>query len=325
MYLPPFFLAFRILIFRQHNVALGPFIAALAAATAAPIILETRRMALVTRVTPVFLFVLLTGLSIAALDRASIQGLLQIVFFGFAVTVLGKRWGWSVILVGIAPHIEIYRLVLVLLLLALREYKTFAVALGLAAGALLEALPMISTAGPGGLPIMIGGALQFQDRTIEKLLKYNITLVASLANLAAFLGTSNIGIWLASHACVLLGIYVICVTPLLWIHSIEIRMWVSLVTSLTTSLMPIIYSNALNWLLATPGQGVRVSQGLIGHVEQPRLVSPALMLALAGARAVLPILIPGAMEAERPTGIVGLRLSSLLCSFLVSRHSVGGC
>lgn len=314
-YLPPMLLLFRVLGYLPYSWGFSIYFVTLIACTLAPMVIASRGFSVPVRVLLVTTLALLTGPALATFDRGNSQGFLPIILFGFAIAVLKQRWGWAAVLIALAATIKIYPIVLVLLLIALRKYRWSVLAIGLTVVAVLITLPIMSSAGFGGLGSVIGDVLQFQERTIEDFLQYNITLVGGLANLAFFMGAVDIGTWISTHALIVIALYGICVIPILWMRSIEVWIRIVLVLSLTTAMMPIIYPYSLNWVLASSALAVWVAQRKDVTEIQRKSVSATLILALAAGSAVLPVLIPGSMEAGRPAGIVSF--AALMVAFLV--------
>ena len=303
-YLPPVLLVSRVLGLLPYTAGFIVYFVALAVCTIAPMIIASRGYSLAMRALLVVTLAVMTGPAIATFDRGNWQGFLPLVLFVFAVAVMKQRWGWAATMIAIASLIKIYPIVLILLLVALRQYRWALVSVAISAAGFLVTLPLVAAGGLGSLGAVIGDVLQFQERTIEDFLQYNVSLAGGVANTAYFLGFPTIGAWVASNPLVLIIVYGVIVIPILWIRGIETWMKVILALSLTTALMPIVYAYALNWVLASTAFTVWIAHRSASESVQARVVSRGLALSLALGTAVLPVLIPGAMEAGRPAGAV---------------------
>lgn len=305
-YLPPILLLYRVLGYLPYTAGLSLYFAALVVCTVAPMVIASRGYSLGKRILLISVLAVLTGPALATFDRGNAQGFLPLLLFVFAVAVMRQRWGWAAAMIAIASLIKIYPIVLILLLLALRQYRWAVVSMALSAAGVLLTLPIMASGGFGSLGAVIGDVLQFQERTVEDFLQYNVSFAGGLANAAYFLGLSGLGSWIAGSPLVVIAIYAVIVVPLLWVSRIEVWIRIILALSLTTALMPILYAYSLNWVLAASALAVWLSRQLMARGEQARTVVYGLIAALALGTAVLPILIPGSMEAGRPAGVVTL-------------------
>ena len=305
-YPPPILLVYRLLGLLPYDVGFWIYMLALGACLVLPMIIATRTLAFPTRILLVSSLVFLTGPAIATLDRGNSQGFLPILLFGFGIAIMKGRWGWAAVLIAIASVIKVYPIVLILLLIALGKYRWAAATLAWSVALVLVTLPLMTTAGLSGLPVVIGDILQFQDRGFNGFLAYNVSFAGGLANAAAFLGLDSVAAWIASNPLVIVALYGIVVIPILWIRSIELWLRVILVISLPTTLMPIVYAYALNWVLAASALAVWVwSRSTDSDPIRP-LAARFLLLALAFGTAILPVFIPGSAESGRPAGAVSL-------------------
>lgn len=303
-YLPPILLVSRILGLLPYTVGFTVYFVALAVCTIAPMVIASRGYSIAIRVLLVVTLAVMTGPALATFDRGNSQGFLPLALFVFAVAVMRQRWGWAATMIAIASMIKIYPIVLVLLLLALRNYRWALVSVALSTAGVLITLPIMATGGLGSLGAVIGDVLQFQERTIEDFLQYNVSLAGGVANAAYFFGWTGIGAWVASNPLVLIVVYAAIVIPIFWMRGIETWIKVIVALSLTTALMPIVYAYALNWVLASAAFAVWIARRSKAESMQHRVVVSGLMVVLALGSAVLPVLIPGAMESGRPAGIV---------------------
>lgn len=306
IYPPPILLFYRILGFLPYDWGLSVYMVLLVACTLAPMIIATRRLPIGSRILLISVLGLLTGPAIAALDRGNSQGLLPIVLFAFAVTIIKQRWGWAAFLIALAAIIKVYPIALILLLLALRQYKWAAAAVGWSAAMVLVSMPFISTAGIFGLPEVFGDILEFQERTFIDFMAYNVSLAGGLANAAAFLGLGALAAWIAANPLVIVVVYAAVVVPLLWMKSIEVWIRVVLALSLPSTLMPVVYAYALNWVLAASAFTIWI----VMNSSAPQVIRPLaarlLLVSFMLGTAMLPVFIPGSAEAGRPAGVVSL-------------------
>ncbi len=305
-YLPPVILFHKVLGMFPYFTGLTLFLVALAVCLIAPMVIATKGLPLPQRLLLITTLAVLTGPALATLDRANNQGFLPLLLFGFALAVLKERWGWAAVFIAIAATIKIYPIILIVTLIALRKYVWAVVSVGLAAIAVLIALPFTSRASVGGLATIIGDILQYQEKTTEAFLEYNVSFTGGLANLFMMLGADSVAVWVAGNALLIIALYAILVVPLLWSERIPLWLRLILVISLTTALMPISYAYALNWVLAASALTVWVA----GRSSMTQCFSnrTSIMLAvsLALVTAVLPVLIPGSAEAGRAAGATSL-------------------
>lgn len=305
-YPPPILLVYRLLGFLPYDVGFWLYMAGLVIGLLAPMVIATRSLPFTSRVLLISTLAVLTGPAISTLDRGNSQGLLPVIFFCFAIAIMKQRWGWAASLIAVAAAIKIYPIALILLLLALRKYRWAAASIGMSIGAVLLTLPLMSTAGLAGLPVVVGDILQWQERDLGTFLSYNVSLAGGLANGAMFLGFESMALWIASNPLVVAAVYGAFVIPLLWSRRIELWLRVLLVLSLPTTLMPIVYPYALNWILAASAFAVWIVRTWADAEELRPLISRLLLLTLAVGTALLPIFIPGSAESGRPAGVVSL-------------------
>lgn len=303
-YLPPMLLLFRVLGYLPYSVGLSLYFVVLILCTVAPMALASRGFSIGKRVLLVSSLVLLTGPALSTFDRGNAQGFLPIVLFVFSVALIKERWGWAATMIAVASLIKIYPIVLLLLLLALRQFRWALVSIALSVAGVVVTLPIMASGGLASLGAVVGDVLQFQERTIEDFLQYNVSFAGGLANAAYFLGLQGIGSWVASNPLILILLYGAIVIPILWIRGIETWIKVIVALSLTTALMPIVYAYALNWVLASTAFAVWITRRSSTKHVQSRVVVWGLMVGLALGSAVLPVLIPGSMESGRPAGAV---------------------
>lgn len=304
-YLPPILLLYRVLDLFPYQIGFTLYFALLILGTLTPMVIASRGWSMGARLLLIVTLGLMTGPALATLDRGNSQGLLPIILFGFALAVLRKRWGWAALLISLAAAIKIYPVVLILMLLALRRYRWALASIGLSALWLVLSLPIMASGGFGSLPALIADVLQWQERTTNDFLMYNVSFAGGVANFLVFIGLDGLGLWVATHPIVLIAAYGLIVVPLLWVSRIPLWMRLILTLSLTTALMPITYPYALNWALAASALVVLVSRSGVRELT-PRNAQIGLILALAVVISVLPVLIPGTMEAGRPAGVVSL-------------------
>jgi len=324
-YLPPVVLLFKILGYLPYGLGLTLFLIALAVCILLPMVIASRGFPITQRLLFVTTLAVLTGPAIATLDRANNQGFLPILLFGFGIAVLKERWGWAAVCIALAACIKIYPILLILLLLALRKFSWAGVSVLLSAGVVLLTMPMTSNAGISGIPDVLEGVLDFQEKSVNQFLEYNTSLSGGLANALMFIGLDSAASWIALNAIVIIGIYALVVVPLLWIGAIPVWLRVILTLSLTTALMPITYPYALNWAIAAAAIAVWVSRQDSVQTFLSQRHSMLLALSLALLLAVLPVLIPGSAEASRAAGaasLASLATAILLpvTAFAVSRH-----
>ena len=303
-YLPPMLLVSRLLGLFPYTVGFTIYFVALALCTVAPMVIASRGYSMAMRVLLVVTLAVMTGPTLATFDRGNSQGFLPLVLFVFAIAIMRQRWGWAATMIAIASMVKIYPIVLVLLLIALRRYRSALVAVAMSAAGVLVTLPLMTTGGLGSLGAVIGDVLQFQERTVEDFLQYNVSLAGGAANAAYFIGLTGIGVWIASNPLTVIAVYAAIVIPVFWMRGIETWIKVIIALSLTTALMPIVYAYALNWMLASAALSVWISRRSTADYTQHRIVRSGLMLVLALGSAVLPVLIPGTMESGRPAGVV---------------------
>ena len=314
-YLPPVLLLFRLLGFLPYAAGLALYMAAMAVATIAPMIWASRGLSLAIRTILVVSLALFTGPTIAAFDRGNIQGFMPLLFFAFALMILKSKWKWAALILTVMVLIKIYPVILVVVFVALRKYLWAVVVLAGTAVATAAVLPVMSTSGFRSLGAVIEGVVQFQDKALSDFLIYNNSFVGGLANGAMFLGQDGVGAWIASNAIVVTGLYALGVLPMMWLSRIPLWMRLCVGFSLTTSLMPLVYPYALNWIVAASALAIwaamnSTSDESIGVWSQRMLV-----IALALGSAVLPIFIPGSMEAGRPAGVASLAAVAIAVAF----------
>ena len=302
-YLPPILLVSRILGLLPYTAGFAIYFIALAVCTITPMVIASRGYTLAMRVLLVTTLAIMTGPAIATFDRGNSQGFLPIVLFVFAIAVMRERWGWAATMIAIASMIKIYPVVLILLLLALKRYRWALVSIALTVAGVLITLPIMATGGLGSLGAVIGDVLQWQERTVVDFLQYNVSLAGGVANLAYLLGFAGVGLWVASNPLVLIAVYAALVIPILWVRGVEVWIKVIVVLSLTTALMPIVYPYALNWVLAATAFAVWISGNPSSSRVQGAWVVRGLVVAFSLLSAVVPVFIPGAMEAGRPAGM----------------------
>jgi len=328
-YLPPVLLFYKLLGYLPYTFGLYLFLFAIVICLILPMVIASRGRPLLQRALLVTTLAVVTGPAVATLDRANNQGFLPLLLFGFGLAVLKQRWGWASALLAVAMTIKVYPLILVLVLVALRKYRWALLSVSLSVLAILCALPFTTSAGFGGIPLIIENILQFQDKSVQQFLQYNVSFTGGLANVAMLLGLTGIGTWIASNALIIVFLYGVAVIPLLWWNRIPLWMRIILAFSFTTALMPITYPYALNWALAGSALAVWVA----GRQETTEFLSRNLTLALAGSlalvTAVLPVLIPGSAEAGRAAGVVSLAACATaillpLCAIFAGRGSREG-
>ena len=303
-YLPPVLLLFWILGLLPYSVGLSVFFVAIVGATVAPMVLASRGYPLAVRTLLIVLLAVMTGPALATFDRGNTQGLLPIVLFMFALAVIKQRWGWAAVMIAIATVVKIYPVVLILVFIALRKYRWAVVTVAMSAASVVLTLPIMATGGLGSFGAVIEAVLQWQERTVDDFLQYNVSFAGGVANAAYFLGQPGIGAWVANNAYILIVVYAALVIPVLWIREIEVWIKVIVALSLTTALMPIVYAYALNWVLAASAFAVWITRRSSPNALQGPWVMRGLTLVLASGSAVLPVFIPGAMESGRPAGLV---------------------
>ena len=303
-YLPPSLLIYKILGYLPYTTGLSIYLAALVICTIAPMLLASRGYSVGQRILLISTLALFTGPALASFDRGNIQGLLPVVLFAFAVSVMKQRWGWATTMLVVASLIKIYPIALVLLLLALRQYRWALVAIAASVGGVLLTLPLLATGGLSSLWAAAMDVLQWPDRSVEDFLQYNVSLAGGAANAAYFVDLPQVGLWISNNPLPIIVVYAVVVIPLLWLKSIDLWMRVIVALSLTTSLMPIVYAYALNWVLASTAFAVWIARQSSEKQLQSRWTVRGLLGVLAVGSAVLPIFIPGTMESGRPAGVV---------------------
>ena len=303
-YLPPLLLPFRILGYLPYSLGFFLYIAVMVICTVLPMAIASRGYSIPVRALLLTVLAVMTGPAIASFDRGNTQGFLPIVLFVFALAVMRQRWGWAAAMIAIAAVVKIYPIILIVLLIALRRYKWAAVAVALSAASVLITLPIMATGGFGSLGAVIESVLQWQERTTDDFLQYNVSFAGGVANAAYFLGLPGIGAWVASNPLVLNALYAVIVIPVFWIRGVELWIKVIVALSLTTALMPIVYAYALNWVLAASAFAIWITRRSSADRVQGPWITRGMMVVLALGAAVLPVLIPGAMEAGRPAGVV---------------------
>jgi len=305
-YLPPVLLFYKVMGLLPYSVGLTLFLVFLVLCLVLPMVLASRGRPIGQRLILVTTLALLTGPALATLDRANNQGFLPLLLFGFGIAILREKWGWASVFIAIAAMIKIYPIVLILLLIALRKYKWALVSVGITGIAVIATLPLTSTEGLAGLTTVIGDVLQWQERTTDSFLEYNASFAGGLANLLMFAGLDALGTWIAANALIIIAVYAVVVIPLLWSTRVPLWLRIILVLSLTTALMPITYPYALNWVLAATAITVWVSRRGMFSGALPQRIALSLAASLSLITAVLPIFIPGSMEAGRPATAASL-------------------
>lgn len=310
-YLPPALVPFRVLSAVPYQVALGAYELAMFIALATPMAYATRGMRWSHRVLSVVVLGLFAGPAIASLDRANTQGFVPIFLFAAAIAMLRERWGWASVFLVAAGSLKIYPLALVLVMLAARKWKWAAVSVFGTFLLSVVTLPLVSQDLSETFRLVFLNPLNYDDRTFVQFMSYNVSFAGGVAHGFQLLGLSGAAEWVAGHG-LLFGLFAFVITaPLLWTARIELWVRIILAMLLTTSVMPVSYPYAMNWVVAAAAVAVAMSIGARGSAwftahSMPRWQWLPVFLGLALLVPPYPFFVPGSMEQGIPVSALAL-------------------
>lgn len=258
--------------------------------------------------------VLLTGPSIAAVDRGNYQGLIPILLFAFAMLALRKRWGWAMVPLVLAASLKVYPVVILLLLVAERRWKPLIGAI--AGGAVLNGLLLLAFSGS---PIDTAREyLRYLSPILglegNDFLIYNVSPVAGVSHWLLLVGLDGIAAQVLRFDTVIVLLFFAAAAPLLWARSWllpQTRLVIALM--LTVLVTPVVFPYTMNWALAAAAILI-ASSASHPQVDLPPEISSksvrtqlfAICAGVGAMSAFLPLLIPRSYESGFPAGVATL-------------------
>jgi len=258
--------------------------------------------------------VLLTGPSIAAVDRGNYQGLIPILLFAFAMLALRNHWGWAMVPLVLAASLKVYPIIILLLLVAERRWKPLLGAL--AGGAALNGLLLLAFAGN---PVDTAREyLRYLSPILglegNDFLIYNVSPVSGLAHWLLLAGLDGLAAQvLRFDTLIVIATFAVTV-PLLWARAAllpQTRVVIALM--LTVLITPVVFPYTMNWALAAIAVLIATSVSTQNAAQQGEIVDTGLRTQLfaicAGVGAMsafLPLLIPRSYESGYPAGMATL-------------------
>ena len=258
--------------------------------------------------------VLLTGPSIAAVDRGNYQGLIPILLFAFAMLALRNHWGWAMVPLVLAASLKVYPVIILLLLVAERRWKPLMGAI--AGGAALNGLLLFAFEGN---PVQTAREYLHYLSPILGLagsdfLIYNVSPVAGIAHWLLLAGLDGVASQVLRFDTIIVILFFAAAAPLLWARSTllpQTRVVIALM--LTVLITPVVFPYTMNWALAAVAVLVATSlnrpEGAVsGEMSGlgARRQLYALCAGVGALSAFLPVLIPRSYESGYPAGVASL-------------------
>lgn len=308
IYPPGALVIFKAFTFVPYQAGLVLFEAVLVLALTAPMILASRGRRWSERVLLVLVLGVLTGPSLATLDRGNIQGLLPLLLFGFVTAVLRQRYGWASAFIIAAASIKLYPIVLVLVLLGLHKWRQAVWAVGGTVIVNLLAVPLLSDNLWPSLRLAFLNPLGWAERSFEQFMSYNVSMAGGVAHVFAMGGLGSAATWVSSHAMVVSLIALLLIAPLVVSQRLELWVRITLAMLLMTAAMPVVFPYALNWVVAAAALIVFVAvggrAGVVGAA--PRWQWLPVLIAVGLLAAPYPIFVPGSAVAGTPTSLLAV-------------------
>ena len=272
---------------------------------------------------------LLSGPVVNALDRGNIFGLLPIMYYFAAISIIRRSWLKASMFIAIAASIKYVPIALSILLLAQRKYVWFLFTCLLTGGGLV----VMSALYPGPLKSTLTGiykgAVPFISSSPSEFLCYNTSYVASLAQISNLLGFDELTNFVLLHSS-MLAISVSGIVAMLVVVS-KLPTWIKVVLtmSLTTLLPPKIFSYSFVWVIAAVGIVLFSSSYNLKNMQRDNLnygeqrnfkfqkVSLGLLVPIL---VPWPIAIPATSDLGCRTsiiGIIGLVMTTILIAFAI--------
>jgi len=272
---------------------------------------------------------LLSGPVVNALDRGNIFGLLPIMYYFAAISIIRRSWLKASMFIAIAASIKYVPIALSILLLAQRKYVWFLFTCLLTGGGLV----VMSALYPGPLKSTLTGiykgAVPFISSSPSEFLCYNTSYVASLAQISNLLGFDELTNFVLLHSS-MLAISVSGIVAMLVVVS-KLPTWIKVVLtmSLTTLLPTKIFSYSFVWVIAAVGIVLFSSSYNLKNMQRDNLnygeqrnfkfqkVSLGLLVPIL---VPWPIAIPATSDLGCRTsiiGIIGLVMTTILIAFAI--------
>lgn len=268
----------------------------------------------------------LSGPSIAAMDRGNYQGYIPILLLGFGIAALRGRWGWAAALLAIAASFKMYPVILILIFIAERRWRALiGTVLGAAFGNFILLLFF------EGSPITSAFEFLYQASRIlahsgQELDIYNTSLAGGIIHWLNFLGVEGIADALSMYAWVVALAGSVALAAILWFREsvpLVIRLIAALM--LTTTITTHSFPYTLNWAIAAAGLLFLSSKKHMDTKTSEREISRLLRwtttISIALFLGFYPIFIPGTMESQRPAGVASLVAPVAYFIFVVGIYS----
>lgn len=253
----------------------------------------------------------LSGPSIAALDRGNYQGYIPILLLGFGIAALRGRWGWAATFLAIAASFKMYPVILILVFIAERRWRAL---LGTLLGASLGNFILLLFF--EGSPITSATEFLYQASRIlahsgQELDIYNTSLTGGIIHWLNFLGLEGIADSLSMYSWIVALGGSAALASILWFRGtvpLVIRLIAALM--LTTTITTHSFPYTLNWAIAAAGllflSSKKNLETKTSERANSRLLRWTTTLSIALFLGFYPIFIPGTMESGRPAGAASL-------------------